>query len=175
MANRFTVDWQERILDLIPLLLALAVTRRLNLQGWRSLVACVLIAGTTREIMGQLATESQSLSRVGDGPLNAAEKNGQGYSASTKHPHSETETPGKHQIIHTSPGRIRLRLPRLAKNLDYAADLQPHLAADQRLQSVRVNPHTASVTVKYDVQQFREPEILDALGRLLDFAPEGAA
>jgi hypothetical protein len=173
MSTRFKIDWQEIVMDLMPLLLALVITRRLHLQGWRSLVAYVLIAGTTREVMDQLAKESENVSLVGGGPHRGAETNGQGKPM-VRHP-SPSSSPGGYHVIHTSPGRIRLRLPLLAKNPHYANDLRPRLEADERLQSVRINPHTASITVKYDVQQLRETEVLAGLQELLYLATEEVA
>jgi hypothetical protein len=52
--------------------------------------------------------------------------------------------------IHDTPGRLRVRCPRLRKELKKAAELKVHLGAVAGVMEVTVNPHTGSVTIIYD-------------------------
>lgn len=170
MATQLTIDWQEILLDMIPLLLGMVITKRLNLQGWHAIVSYILVTGTVREVMGQLSPELANLKLLTGGSLKGVDVNGHRHALSATPPQSLTF--GDHQVIHASPGRLRLRLPALAQHPECADQLQQHLASDERLQSVRVNPHAASVTVKYPIERFLEAEVLACLEELLVFAPE---
>jgi hypothetical protein len=156
------IDWQAKLLEVIPLLVGIAITRRFNLQGWRAVLVYVLAAGSTRQVMEVLESEAVSLPVLAGGQTTG---NGKRPNLQLRTP---TESSKSHQVVHATPGRLRLRVPALAQNADYAGHLHRHLTADDRLQSVRVNPHTSSVTVKYDIEQFTEAEIQACLDELIN-------
>ncbi|MDB9316084.1 MULTISPECIES: heavy metal translocating P-type ATPase [Cyanophyceae] len=52
-------------------------------------------------------------------------------------------------VIHTIPGRVRLRVPQLRYNRDYAQRLQTLLRSDPLVTRVRINSAAASLVVNY--------------------------
>jgi len=64
------------------------------------------------------------------------------------------------QIIHTIPGRIRVKIGKVKDNPTLADDLQRKLLAIRAIQQAAVNPVTGSVLVTYD------PRLLESLNSL---------
>ena len=54
-----------------------------------------------------------------------------------------------YQIIHRTRGRIRLRVPKIIHNADYAARLEELAAADPHISGIRIKRSAASVTISY--------------------------
>jgi Heavy metal associated domain 2 len=54
------------------------------------------------------------------------------------------------EIVHTTIGRVRIRLPRVASDRDYASKLQQALASIPSVTEVRINPLAESVIVAHD-------------------------
>jgi hypothetical protein len=63
-----------------------------------------------------------------------------------------------HSIIHWTQGRIRLRIPRLGKEADYAANLERSLKAYPFVTGVFFNGAARSVTVHYVAEQLSAAE-----------------
>lgn len=57
----------------------------------------------------------------------------------------------EYEIIHTIPGRVRLRVPLLADDHDYAQSLEELLRSDYRVSYARVNAGCSSVAIKYQL------------------------
>lgn len=55
-----------------------------------------------------------------------------------------------YQVIHTTPGRLRIRIPLLATTPEYAGSLQAAVESLNFVTSVRINPAASSVVVQYD-------------------------
>lgn len=55
-----------------------------------------------------------------------------------------------YKIVHTIPGRVRFRVPRIAKDAEYAQRLETLLKADPVVKSERVNSAAASIIINYD-------------------------
>ena len=62
--------------------------------------------------------------------------------------------------VHHIPGRLRLKVPGLARAADGGAALRAHLAALHGVREVAVNPRADSVTVVYDVSSLDPSAIL---------------
>lgn len=173
MTSQAKIDWQAKLLEVIPLLVGIAITRRFNLHGWRAIVTYILAAGATRQLIEALEAETgqENLeSRVAATP---AYGNGRNDSDRASGPPILTlpvagET---YQVIHTTPGRLRVRVPGV-KNTQYAQHLQRHLHSDDHFQLVRVNVNAFSVTIKYDTKEFTEIVIRSHLGKLITQATE---
>lgn len=54
-----------------------------------------------------------------------------------------------YQIAHAIEGRIRVRLPQLASDPEYAGKLQSLIEARKSITSVRINPHAQSIVITY--------------------------
>ena len=55
-----------------------------------------------------------------------------------------------YKIVHTIPGRVRFRVPRIAKDIEYARRLEKLLKSDPVVKSERVNSAAASIVINYD-------------------------
>lgn len=65
--------------------------------------------------------------------------------------HSSTQHPEvAYSIVHTTAGRVRLRVPKLRHDADYAQRLQCLLEAEPLVTSVRIKQAAASVVVTYN-------------------------
>ena len=172
MTSPAKIDWPAKLIEAIPLLAGVVITRRFNLHGWRAILAYIVAAGATRQLIEVLESEVNLDTLLTGLAATSADSNGHGQpltldtQASSLLLSEET-----HQVVHATPGRLRVRVP-LADNPDYARHLQRRLSGDQRLQSVRVNPHATSVTIKYDIEQFTETEIRADLSELIRLASE---
>ncbi len=56
-----------------------------------------------------------------------------------------------YKIVHTIPGRVRFRVPRIAKDSEYTQRLEKLLKADPVVKSERVNSAAASIIINYDL------------------------
>ena len=122
---------------ILPVAIGVFVTSQFKLRGANALLVNLLVASLTRQIFTQLkqepsqvVTENNNSSSTG-----ASETNLQGYT-----------------IAHAVPGRVRLRIPQLAIDADFARRLQEVLKADEYVNQVRVNRAAASIAINYDNQ-----------------------
>ena len=86
---------------------------------------------------------------------------------------NKTAPPQKiaYSVVHAIPGRIRFRIPRLAKDSDYANKLKSVLENDSRIMSVRVNPNTASIAINYQTGVIADDQMRSHLVNLIQKAP----
>src|SRR5689334_10598682 len=54
-----------------------------------------------------------------------------------------------YSVAHAIPGRIRFRIPRLAKDSEYANKLKRVIEADSQTTNVRINTTAASIVIQY--------------------------
>lgn len=76
-----------------------------------------------------------------------------------------------YSIAHTIPGRVRFRIPRLAKDLEYADKLKLAIESDSRTTSVRINPTAASIVINYQRGAISERQMRSHLVNLIQTAP----
>lgn len=74
------------------------------------------------------------------------------------------------RLVHSSPGRMRFRVPRLGCDADYAQCLQTLLKTYPGVTQVRVNRAAMSATVQYEGTELPETEIRDRLETLIQLA-----
>ncbi|MCC5896757.1 MAG: hypothetical protein EA395_09740 [Phormidium sp. GEM2.Bin31] len=133
-------DYNE-ITTILPVLAGLLATSRLRLRGAQALLVNLLIAALVRQVLGNLKQQGQSLSPAeshdGDSPTNG-------------HATPAPQDPEDYTIVHSVPGRIRLRIPRLRTDAIYAKRLQALLVEDARVKSARINRAAASLAIQYD-------------------------
>lgn len=128
-----TVKLAEDLIDsLVPMIACMLVNQRLRISGWRALPVSLVTSKLTRRVMGQLKAELGELT---------AQKN----LTPTLTP---TITPS-FQVVHSTPGRVRLRVPQLAKDADYGHRLEQLILTTDGVTSVRVNISAASVAIAY--------------------------
>jgi hypothetical protein len=114
----------------------------------------VLIASLARQLFIQLKKQQ---------PLAVTESNNSNNShdsnlIATEIEASEADLQG-YAIAHAVPGRVRLKIPQLAIDADFARRLQQALNADEYVQQVRINRPAASIAINYSNQGLSDWEL----------------
>ncbi len=68
-----------------------------------------------------------------------------------------------YQVIHTTVGRCRIRVPRLASDSEYASKLNWLVDSLDFVISVRINPAASSLIVNYDTCVFSSTAVQENL------------
>ncbi|MEM7591640.1 MAG: HMA2 domain-containing protein [Cyanobacteria bacterium P01_A01_bin.83] len=131
-----------------PVAIAILVTNQFKLRGANALLVNLLVASITRQIFAKLKQEApqkeiqsnDSASTIEE--MSASEPDLQGYA-----------------IAHAIPGRVRLKMPQLSLDNDFAQRLQTALNADEYVNQVRINRAAASIAINYDNQGLSDWEL----------------
>ncbi|MCU0527351.1 MAG: hypothetical protein MUF72_21300 [Elainella sp. Prado103] len=170
----FLEEYSE-IATILPVLAGLFVTSRLQLRGAQALLINLLIAAVTRQIVLQLKQQAHST-------MGAIAANEQSSNRSRKSPgaatggsanqstHDDSASSEDYTIVHSTPGRLRLRIPRLSHDEAYAKRLEKLLTAELRVLKVRLNRAAASLVVLYDGMGVSELELGMRLLQILEQA-----
>ena len=51
MTSSAKIDWPAKLIETIPLLVGVLITRRFNLHGWRAILAYIAAAGATHQLI----------------------------------------------------------------------------------------------------------------------------
>ncbi len=157
-------QWLEtysEIAAILPVLGGLFVTSRLQLRGAQALLVNLAIAALVRQIVVQLKQQAHPL------PPTAA-----ATAENSVTPLAEDNHPEDYKIVHSVPGRIRLRVPRLIGDALYTKRLEKLLRAEPRVIQVRVNRAAASLAIQYDGAGMSELELGLYLLNILDRAQQ---
>lgn len=150
------------IATILPVLAGLFITSRLQLRGVQALLTNLAIAAVTRQAVIQLKKQAHQT------PGNGAPSNSQSSEQES------AQAAEDYTIVHSTFGRIRLRIPRLIGDAAYAKRLENLLSADERVTGVRVNRAAASLIVQYDGAGVSELELGMRLLQILDQAEKGS-
>ncbi|MDJ1172733.1 HMA2 domain-containing protein [Roseofilum capinflatum] len=153
-------QWLENsseIATILPVVAGLLVTSRLQLRGAQALVVNLTIAALVRQALQQVKKQAQ--------PTSGSEQ--QASSASEEQANNEEED---YKIVHSVPGRIRLRIPRLMNDSLYGKRLEKLLSAESKVKHVRINRAAASLIIQYDGDGMSELELGMYLLNILDQA-----
>ncbi|MBP0026898.1 HMA2 domain-containing protein [Roseofilum sp. Guam] len=153
-------QWLENtseIAAILPVVTGLLVTSRLQLRGAQALLVNLTIAALVRQAIQQIKKQAKPGSENGQ----------QALSASEEQSNQEEED---YKIVHSVPGRIRLRIPRLMNDMLYAKRLEKLLSAESKVKHVRINPAAASLIIQYDGEGMSELELGMYLLNILDQA-----
>ena len=133
---------------ILPVAIGVFVTSQFKLRGGNALLVNLLVASLARQIFTQLkqeqsqvVTENNNSSSTGE-QIEESETNLQGYT-----------------IAHAVPGRVRLRMPQLAIDANFARRLEQALSADEYVKQVRVNRAAASIAINYNNQGLSDWEL----------------
>ncbi|TVQ43712.1 MAG: metal ABC transporter ATPase [Gloeocapsa sp. DLM2.Bin57] len=139
----FLQEHQE-IEMILPVVIGIFATSRLGLRGANALLANLLIAGISRQIFQQLKKTQTESTTTPPEENNQKQNNeiAQGYS-----------------IIHSVPGRIRLKIERLRDDTLFAKRLERLLNENEYVLKVRVNQAAASVAINYEASGASEMEL----------------
>lgn len=133
---------------ILPVVIGLFVTSRFRLRGANALLVNLLVASVVRQVFFQLKQQAPQL---------AAEKE---VTPNQESDTSDTEPNLQgYAIAHAVPGRVRLRMPQLAIDAEFAQSLQSALDADEYVSKVRVNRAAASIAINYKNQGLSEWEL----------------
>ncbi|NEO28676.1 MAG: hypothetical protein F6K03_17815, partial [Kamptonema sp. SIO4C4] len=144
-AGQVLEDYGE-IVAILPVLAGIFVTNRLRLRGAQALLVNLLIAAMVRQGVVHLKKQAH--------PQTANESNSEG-----NHHQATPQEQEDYTIVHSIPGRIRLRIPKLVSDEMYAKRLQTLLSGDARVQTVRINRAAASLVIQYDGTGVSELEL----------------
>jgi hypothetical protein len=149
------------IATILPVLAGLFVTSRLQLRGAQALLANLAIAAVARQVVMQLKKQAHQTNASVD-------------AANGQLP-SPAPTPAEdYTIVHSTLGRLRLRIPRLLGDAAYAKHLEKLLLADERVTVVRLNRSAASLVIQYDAAGVSELELGMRLLQILEQAERGS-
>lgn len=151
------------IAAILPVLTGLLVTTQLRLRGASALVVNIAIAAVTRQVIVQLKKQAGSTASL---PALAAASNGTPAPA----PAEEDYT-----IVHSVPGRIRLRIPRLHTEPTFASRLETLLLTQEIVLGVRINRSASSVAIRYDGTNLTELDLGLRLLQILEQAEQETA
>ncbi|WP_318731307.1 HMA2 domain-containing protein [Roseofilum sp. Belize Diploria] len=151
------LDNTGEITAILPVVTGLLVTSRLQLRGAQALLVNLTIAALVRQAIQQLKKQAKPNS----------ENDQQVLPASEEQSNQEEED---YKIVHSVPGRIRLRIPRLMNDMLYAKRLEKLLSAESKVKHVRTNPAAASLIIQYDGEGMSELELGMYLLNILDQA-----
>ncbi|MCT7954996.1 HMA2 domain-containing protein [Laspinema palackyanum] len=141
--GNFLLHHQE-LETLAPMIAGMLVTQTLKLRGGWALLGNVIAASVTRQAIAQLEQNSTDAAvvRVPSVATPAATA-----------PQSAVKAPSGMgvEIVHAIPGRVRLRLPKIAQDSTCASRLQTAISAQPEVTEIRLNPLTASIVVQYEI------------------------
>ncbi len=133
---------------ILPVALGVFLTSLWKLRGANALLVNLLVASLARQIFIHLKQEKPSaVSESNNSSSNVAEMGA-----------SEINLQD-YAIAHAVPGRVRLRMPQLAIDADFAHRLQQALNADEYVNSVRINRAAGSIAINYDNQGLSDWEL----------------
>ncbi|MBD2345298.1 HMA2 domain-containing protein [Anabaena subtropica] len=95
---------------------------------------------------------------------------------SNSHPNSLKKQHEQHQniscsVAHAIPGRIRFRIPRLAKDTEYANKVKQVIELYVEGAKVRVNPTASSIVINYQNGSISDEQMRSRLIKLIQTAP----
>ncbi|MBW4631007.1 MAG: hypothetical protein KME30_03605 [Iphinoe sp. HA4291-MV1] len=152
--------WKEQGISFIPLFTGLAVTGGLGISGLASIPVYLITANATRRVIDELQTsESQTSTVPSSQPApndkkSSTKRNTTDQPSLSKVEHKSVETtaqPAKiaYSVVHAIPGRIRLNVPRVARDRAYARRLERLLKTESQVTNVRINCDAASIAITY--------------------------
>ncbi|KAF3883973.1 MULTISPECIES: HMA2 domain-containing protein [Nostocales] len=138
--------FQKRGWDFLAILTFLLVMRILRINSWVAILAWLMIVGATRQVISPKP-------RVSQGQQNSSPPSKVIYS-----------------VVHAIAGRIRFNIPLIAKDFQYAQQLEELLTADNRVTSIRINRNAASVVVNYNPNTTLDSRMRSHVASLIQFA-----
>ncbi|MDY7006419.1 MAG: metal ABC transporter ATPase [Cyanobacteriota bacterium] len=136
---------------ILPPLVGMMITNRFQLRGATALLVNLTVAGFVRQIIEQLKEQKITLVT----PVVEAEATTISQSVT---PVASDDSP-TYTIVHSTPGRIRLRILRVASEPDYAKRLEELLNTDSHVLKVRINRPAASIVIQYQAEGMSDWEL----------------
>ncbi|MBE9174945.1 metal ABC transporter ATPase [Synechocystis salina LEGE 06155] len=128
----------EEVELIVPVLLGLFITSRLQLRGANALLVNLGVASVLRQVFKQLKQTSPR-------PIKTSPPSTTATKLNTINSLGEGIT-----IVHSVPGRLRLKVEQIVEDRVFAKRLERLLNNDDHVIKVRVNRPAASVTINYE-------------------------
>jgi len=133
---------------IIPVVLGLIITSRFQLRGAQALLANLLVGSLVRQILLKLKNPEP------DPQASQAVSTPQ-----ATQPTTSTQNWGDYEIIHSIPGRVRMKIPQLAADAGFAKRLVKILNDDDYVMNARVNIAAISLVINYDAKELADWEL----------------
>ncbi|MGB3189041.1 MAG: HMA2 domain-containing protein [Limnoraphis sp.] len=143
---------------ILPVVVGIVVTSRFQLKGAQALLANLIIASLFRQILTHLKNQSHLVTPETENISDSAEN------------YTENNFDPDYTIVHSIPGRIRLRISRLATDADLTQRLEQILSEEEQIINIRINRAAASITINYTTQGMSDWELGMRLMNLIDSA-----
>lgn len=144
---------------LLPMIAGMIVTEALRVNGGWGMLVNLMTASLTRQILNQIEAASISVSPIENSSSDIL------IQSETIATPPQTTTPENDsiEIVHAIPGRIRLRVPKLVKNPEYAQQLQEVLSTDSSVTNLRISDRVGSVAISYYTNGMPDATVRDRL------------
>ena len=139
----------QEIEYILPAFVGMMITSRFKLRGATALLVNLTVAGFVRQIIEQLKYQTIDVPVV---------ESSQGTTAQSTTTVINEDSPA-YTIVHSVAGRIRLRIPRIGSDRDYARRLEQLLMIDSHVLGVRINTSAASVVIHYQSEGMPDWEL----------------
>ncbi|NET46136.1 HMA2 domain-containing protein [Okeania sp. SIO2B3] len=136
---------------ILPPLVGLMITNRFQLRGATALLVNLTVAGFVRQIIEQLKEQKVTV-------VAPVVETGATTISQSVTPVTNDDSPA-YTIVHSTPGRIRLRIPRVASEADYAKRLEELLNTDSHVLKVRINRSASSIVIQYQAEGMSDWEL----------------
>ncbi|MCU0534185.1 MAG: heavy-metal-associated domain-containing protein [Hydrococcus sp. Prado102] len=156
----------KRLVSLLPALGGIVTTRMLGFTGWRAIGAYFV---STEILHFLLEPLKSSLSQTSESSTTETQSKSKPHREVEK---SNRETPTKnslYRVAHQVRGRIRLIVPKVTHEPDYAKRLQRLASSTQEIEEIRINLGSGSVIIVHD-KQIDGAAMLSRLETLLETA-----
>jgi hypothetical protein len=131
---------------ILPVVIGLTITSRFQLRGAQALLVNLLVASVTRQVLTQLKKPVEV-------PVTASEPPKPETVPST------TADLGGYAIVHSIPGRVRLKIPQLALDPLFAKRIVNALNEDEYVVNARVNQAAACLVINYEAGDLSDWEL----------------
>ncbi len=131
---------------ILPVAIGVFITSQFKLRGANALLVNLLVASLARQVFTKLKQEGKS---------QVSQSNG----VSTEETEASQVDLQGYAIAHAVPGRVRLKMPQLSLDRDFAKRLQQVLSTDEYVNRVRINYAAASIIINYNNQGLSDWEL----------------
>ncbi|HAC64277.1 MAG TPA: metal ABC transporter ATPase [Cyanothece sp. UBA12306] len=132
----------------VPVLIGVFVTSRFQLRGANALLVNLAVASVCRQLFTTIKDQASQTENtvIATAAMNSNNK-------------SNNDSDSEYTIVHSVPGRIRIKVPKITEDQDFAKRLQQLLNQDNCVTKVRINRSAASVIINYDGEGLSDIEL----------------
>lgn len=177
------LDTYSEVAAVLPILVGLTLTTRLQLRGAQALLVNLMVGAAVRQTVVSLKQQAREAGppaalAAGTAAATGATATGATATGAAATDPQAVPTPiadpeEDYTIVHSVPGRIRLRVERLRGDRLYAKRLETLLREVEQVNLVRINATAASLVIQYDPGQLSELDLGLRLLNILERAAQG--